>query len=536
MPMPQQNPLPGPSELDIVTPVLVTRLETWLAGYYPQTVAFLTEGFKFGFHIPFYGEQSQCLSHNLKSASQHKDILQMKIQNELDSGRVAGPFDAPPLPNMQFSPLGLVPKKDEGQFRLIHHLSFPDGKSINDGIPAAMSSVTYQNIDDAVRLLKRSGPASFMCKTDIENAFRIIPLSPDDYHLVGFQVDGKFFYDKCLAMGLSSSCRLFECFSTSLQWIADTKLKVFGCAHILDDFFFVAPSYSRASTDLNQFLACMADIGVPMKSSKTVLPCTTISFVGIELDSISMEKRLPLDKLEKIRNLLAYYSVRKAITLKELQSITGLLSYACAVVAPGRPFLRRLTDLMIGLRKPHYKRRLNKEARADLQAWRIFIDHFNGKSLFLQDVWLTSDQIHLYTDASNVGFGGFCGRYWFSEQWNGTSSSHHINIKELFPIVLAIELWGASMLNKCILFHCDNLSVVHIINKQTSKDRVLMRLVRRLVVMCLRYNIMFQAEHIAGLENVYADQLSRLQIIEFLRVFPFQDQKRVHIPPDLLLI
>ena len=36
---------------------------------------------------------------------------------------------------MQLSPLGLVEKKTPGTYRIIHHLSFPEGSSINDGIP-----------------------------------------------------------------------------------------------------------------------------------------------------------------------------------------------------------------------------------------------------------------------------------------------------------------------------------------------------------------------------------------------------------------
>lgn len=85
---------------------------------------------------------------------------------------------------MQISPLGLVPKKEPGKFRLIHHLSYPKGASINDGIPDHFCSVQYQNIDDAVMLVQQYGPGSYMCKTDIENAFRIIPVSPADYELL----------------------------------------------------------------------------------------------------------------------------------------------------------------------------------------------------------------------------------------------------------------------------------------------------------------------------------------------------------------
>jgi hypothetical protein len=91
---------------------------------------------------------------------------------------------------------------------------------------------------------------------------------------------------------------------------------------------------------------------------------------------------------------------------------------ACSVVPPGRAILRRLIDLTIGLSKPHHHRRLNKETRSDIQAWLIFVESFNGKCLFLSDRWGTSEQLNLYTDASNIGFGGLFRKYWFAIKWH----------------------------------------------------------------------------------------------------------------------
>ena len=74
------------------------------------------------------------MSANHKSARDDIATLKMKIQKELDAGRVAGPFDKPPLPNFQVSPLGLVPKKVPGEFMVIHDLSYPNGDSINSSV------------------------------------------------------------------------------------------------------------------------------------------------------------------------------------------------------------------------------------------------------------------------------------------------------------------------------------------------------------------------------------------------------------------
>lgn len=174
--------------------------------------------------------------------------------------------------------------------------------------------------------------------------------------------------------------------------------------------------------------------------------------------------------------------------------------------------------MTIGLGKPYYKRRLTREARADLRVWAIFIEQFNGKSMFLSDRWFSSTTLCLYTDSSNIGFGGYLGNNWFADQWPETWQSFHITLKELFPIVLAIEFWADRLQNKCINFFSDNMAVVCLVNKQTSREPNIMCLVRRLVLQCLKYNILFQATHLPGVTNILADKLSRLQIDEFLHM------------------
>ena len=56
------------------------------------------------------------------------------IHKELKPGRIAGPFQHPLFQNFTVSPLGMVPKKDSGKFRMIHDLSSPPNLSVNDYI------------------------------------------------------------------------------------------------------------------------------------------------------------------------------------------------------------------------------------------------------------------------------------------------------------------------------------------------------------------------------------------------------------------
>ena len=90
-----------------------------------------------------------------------------------------------------------------------------------------------------------------------------------------------------------------------------------------------------------------------------------------------------------------------------------------------------------------------------------------------------------------------------------------VTILELFPSVLATEIWGAIMRNHCIVFFSDNHAVVDIVNKQTSREPKIMVFVRRLVLNCLKYNILFKSKHISDILNRECDSLSRLQVDKF---------------------
>jgi hypothetical protein len=121
-----------------------------------------------------------------------------------------------------------------------------------------------------------------------------------------------------------------------------------------------------------------------------------MSFIGYELDSVLMEARLPAEKwLQLLSHFL--HSGKQKIRLRDLQSINQFLNFTCAVIVPGRAFLRRMIDLTIGVRKPFHFIRITKSVLEDMFMWEEFLTFFNGHSMFLSEIWVTSLRLHLYT-------------------------------------------------------------------------------------------------------------------------------------------
>ncbi|KAJ1109647.1 hypothetical protein NDU88_007007 [Pleurodeles waltl] len=108
---------------------------------------------------------------NLCSALQHPDIVRKKIGKRKKLGRIEGPLVMEKPEELVVSPVGVVPKKEQGQYRLIHQLSFPEGESVNDAINPEECTASYTSVVDLVRAI---GPGALMGKTDIESALRLV--------------------------------------------------------------------------------------------------------------------------------------------------------------------------------------------------------------------------------------------------------------------------------------------------------------------------------------------------------------------------
>ena len=137
--------------------------------------------------------------------------------------------------------------------------------------------------------------------------------------MFGFQWQDMYYFDKCVAMGCSESCQIFEKLSVALQWIVCNKFHVSHMSHILDDFmFFGSPNSNQCRVGLNSFLQLCQSINIDVKKEKTVFPCTQVELHGLLVDTIKMEISLPQDKLDKARQQVRDLSHCKGTTLYEL--------------------------------------------------------------------------------------------------------------------------------------------------------------------------------------------------------------------------
>lgn len=490
---------------------------------YPQLSERIFEGIEHGVPVDYVGgRETERFGRNLPILPEQVEKVSDVIAKDVLAGKKAGPFDTKPFPHMCISPIGAIPKRDSDKVRVIHHLSFPHhGDSVNAGI--LEEYLPLSSFGHAARAVRKLGRGCFLIKLDVEAAYKQVPVRREDWALLGFKWLSKWYYERVLPFGLRSSCRLWELYAASLEFLCQHVLKRTGkriVLHYVDDFLFVVEGGEEAKALLREALELCADLGLPMAQEKTVGPATKLIFLGIELDSLLMRARLPDARLHDLQRLMVEWGRKERASVVELQSITGLLNFACAVVRPGRFYLRRIinhtTRVALIARSRTAQFPITKAVRADIAWWQEFLVEWNGVSLLYELDWIESDQLELFTDACNTGYGARYGDQWFAGQWSASelTAAHRstrisMPFLELRALVMAAATWGAAWAGKKIIFRCDCKPVVQAISKCSSRSFQMMHQLRHLSTLACRYGFDFRCIHIAGETNTVADALSR---------------------------
>ena len=120
--------------------------------------------------------------------------------------------------------------------RSTKHKSQSSNNAVNEGISKEDHSVQYSSFDDATNSIKDTGHHALLSKLDIANAFRIIPVKPEEWVLLGMYWEGHYFVDCHLPFGSRSSPFIFNVFADLLTWIIQSQICPNIIIHYLDDF------------------------------------------------------------------------------------------------------------------------------------------------------------------------------------------------------------------------------------------------------------------------------------------------------------
>ena len=114
-------------------------------------------------------------------------------------------------------------------------------------------------------------------------------MHPADRHLLAMEWQNKIFIDACLPFGLRSAPKLFNILADLLSWITMTKAVTFSI-HYLNDFLTMGPAGSNVCQHtLDILMQTCNELGIPLAEDKLEGPSTSITFLGIVIDTLKSE-------------------------------------------------------------------------------------------------------------------------------------------------------------------------------------------------------------------------------------------------------
>lgn len=432
-----------------------------------------------------------------------------QIEEQLCKGLLQGHFALPKTPPAIVNAIGAVPKRDSSELRMTMDCSRPFAVSANSYMD--LDHYKYVTVDEAACKAK---PHFWLAKVDLKHAYRSVGTHPNSWKVTGMSWHFKgsanttFLYDKRLPFGARTSPMIFQRLTQSVCRMARRGFTVLA---YLDDFLIIEPTQQQCQIALDTLINLPQSLGFTINWSKVVQPSQSLCFLGVEIDTVNRELRLPSNRVSELLELLNLTMSKRKCSKHHLQRIVGKLSWAARVVRGGRTFLRRLITVMNSVKRRHHHVYLNTQARADLQWWASLLPVFNCKSLFLEEFPRTSAPA--YTDASTAG-GGCCWQNdWLYVNWTldfPDIYSLHINYKETFMILQAVKRWAPSWSGQRVFIKTDSEVAATIVNKGTTPCPIIMDWLRELFWLLEFHAIRLTVEHIPGSSNVIADSISRL--------------------------
>ncbi|EED11627.1 conserved hypothetical protein [Talaromyces stipitatus ATCC 10500] len=511
-----------------------------LLRYYPGELGSTLAGIlTYGVQIGYRGKKHAC--HSTNHYIHEPSIITEKLAEDLNLHRVKLAFKSSFI-----SPLGLVPKHDGG-WRRIHDLSWPPGCGVNQGIPDNWSAIEYMKIDDIYDQIIKAGSGCTIIKRDIKDAFRIVPVAQDNQYLLAFQWNNSTYVECCLLFGLATAPFLFNLFAEALHWVLQCLLPTFYINHYLDDFIAVthSPSMSNPAGAFDKVYHTVTDyLGIPRNNRKDEQG-TCVIVLGIQIDSIAMEARLPQEKLCRATLDAAAALNATSLSLKQVESLTGLLAFCSRVVRLGRTRLQSLYTFQIAFpRGSCTRRRIPYEVRDDLEWWRDSLSLFNG--VLLVDP-CRRNITHLYTDASTTGQGLFffsskstldCWRTHCHQLQSCNAASlalaqdahAHINTTEVDAILQGFLLFSHHWLHHTLVIHTDSSTAYTGLSKGFLRGPPNVPL-KSLLILAAARDIQIVPHWLPSGENTLADALSRNNFQEIANLCPhWQDLSVLNRP------
>ena len=499
------------------------------AGSLSQSEAdYLLRGIEFGFDFDL--DESKIPTGyrpNYRSAFENKSKVTDALRKRVLTGKTLrlGAWNAKdPLPTGSEGcvvPQGAVAKKLE-----------PDSvRPVSDhtktGFNAAVDMSRMQHTLDTYNEIGRELQYSYYMRVeDVDGAFPVIPLAPRlwkymyvhwfdvNLPLEGQKAPNTLYIHVFGDFGTSPMPAIWDKFFRGVKAMAQVAgVLTLPMPHFVDDSSLIGPNSAKVDEEAERLGEFLITLGISFKGLKSRKASMVQLVLGFWWDSVERTRTLESHKLELYLSHLRQAKTARYLTLHDMQVLAGRMQRAALTMPPRAiVYLAHILRLMKGLTMPWHRRRVNAAVRRDIDMLISVLETNSGRGYFSYDRFGRAKDV--FTDAAkerrHTGGGYFstCGAYDFWV-YGGSTSRQPIDYLEGDAVLRVAQDLGHTWKNKVVPIWIDNTSFCYSFEKGRSKAERLNILLRKLFLLSVKHECVFEPHWLASADNVAADALSR---------------------------
>ena len=541
-----------------------------------QKHAHLLTSFRFGFQLGIRCIIQTFIPPNSSSTCQFASHFQAILREELRAQRIFGPFTQLQVESLighfQTSPLSLIPKHEPNTYRLIQNLSFPPCPqnsiaSINSSIDANQFPTFYGTFTTVVLLINSLPPGSEALTRDVQDAYRTIPLHPNQWPgtVLRGEFKDQFYINTANCFGLTSAggvwgqvadciCDLFrvsglgpitkwvddflifrlpasrisayntyratQCSLLSLQQLnsrlfysgpilPDGTLSEFDDCHTfpLQDF----PNSSAFAYSESYLDTLSADLGIPWNTAKSTHFSTTVTYLGFLWDLEARTIQLTQSKQHKYLQAIRAWQTNVQHSQTEVQSLYGKLLHISLILPYARAYLAQFEKFLSNFtHNPHIRRRAPKRLTPDLAWWVSILTKPQVLAPIPTFDYYTP--IPAFSDASSAfGLGVVYDKQWASFAYHNYFCPSKYDIawaESIAVLILLLFLQNYLPTYARFAIHCDNQVVTHCFHVGYSHNVLVNEVLKEIFTLCQINHWQIQLLYVPSQQNP-ADKPSR---------------------------
>jgi hypothetical protein len=383
----------------------------------------------------------------------------------------------------------------------------------------------YRDLNDVARKLRRH---DYLCTIDISSFFLRLPASKNLRRVQAFQEPDTYAATSKLndasdsghhwrqlngvIFGHKTAPAWSSCVSAELARILEEHgVRVIGC--FVDDLCLAAASALELRTHLDTTLRIMSELGLPPAPGKTSAISQQVVFLGMRIDSTDLTFTVSEEHRTYALALLDDLIEAGSATRQQLESLAGVLTWLSTVVSEGKP---RRGEVYAELRHSESagalaQIRLRGRLRRQLHWWRATLSSRSYDGCRCWDAGLGQRRFALIrSDASaDQGWGLCIHGFHLAGSWPAAlRNSSNMLFKEIFPVVVAAELFSPLMRGGIFGSVIDNSGAAFSLNRLSCRDPDTLALLRILASTLARHKCALLADWVRRVRNGHGDGLS----------------------------